>query len=382
MRGAVGRVVCYFERVAGRAWTVNFPVDPVPPEFGAAARSDYGQSDYGQSDAEQDFGRGGYGHGGHGRLEPESLLRSGALGSKSGSDGKVAVRAAGAVVWRPGRRGPEIALIHRPRYGDWSFPKGKLDPGEGWVVAAVREVFEETGFPVILGRRLPTQLYDVSLGGPRRMKKVKYWAAQAAADVEFQPNEEVDRLEWLSIPQALRRLTRSTDADLLESFAAAPVATTPVILLRHATALARKHWRGGDIDRPLTAVGQDEAQTLIPLLSAYGDAVLVTSNAVRCVETLEPFAKDAGSSLIREPRLYESVGDSGRSGAVSWLRETLAADQATVGCTHRPVLPGMLASSTAGAAVHARRRALSPGEAWVLHAREGTVVAIDRLKGA
>jgi 8-oxo-(d)GTP phosphatase len=339
----------------------------LPPELGDAARSDYG------ADA------GGQRHPREGTAPP---LHAVPPAGRPAKGGKVAVRAAGAVVWRPGLGGPEVALIHRPRYGDWSFPKGKLDPGEGYVAAAVREVFEETGFPVLLGRRLPTQLYEVSMGGPAKLKRVKYWAAQAAADIEFQPNEEVDRLEWLSIPQALRRLTRATDADLLEAFAALPVDTAPIMLLRHASALARKHWRGADPDRPLTATGQEEAQALVPLLGTYGDSSLVTSDALRCIETLEPYAKDIGTELVRVSALSEETRAAHPRAAAKWLRGTVKAGRPVIACTHRPVVPGMLAESAAGVAAQAGRRALAPAEAWVLHTRDGSVVAIDRLKGA
>ena len=289
----------------------------------------------------------------------------------------IRVRAAGCVVWRPGTAGPEVALIHRPRYDDWSFPKGKLDPGESYVQAAVREVREETGYPVVLGRRLPTQVYDVSFGGPARMKRVKYWAAQAAVDAEFQPNSEVDRLEWLPLPAALSRLTRQTDRDLLRAFAAAPVDTVPVLLLRHAEAVPRKRWDGAELERPLTAAGERDAEALVPVLAAYGDAALVASPYARCVATLRPAARSAGAETALEPALGEGADpDAGRA----WLRQVLKAGRTTVACTHRPVLPELLAESPLGQAVRSGRRALAPAEAWVLHARDGHVVAIDRLK--
>jgi 8-oxo-dGTP diphosphatase len=289
----------------------------------------------------------------------------------------IRVRAAGCVVWRPGPAGPEVALIHRPRYDDWSFPKGKLDPGEGYVQAAVREVREETGYPVVLGRRLPTQVYDVSFGGAARMKRVKYWAAQAAVDADFQPNSEVDRIDWLTLPAALDRLTRQTDRDLLRAFVAAPVDTVPVILLRHAEALPRKRWDGDEVERPLTAKGRADADALVPVLAAYGDAALVSSPFARCVATLKPTVRSAGADLALEPFLGEgSDPDAGRG----WLRQVLKAGRTTVACTHRPVLPELLAESPLGQAVHSGRRALAPAEAWVLHARDGHVVAVDRMK--
>ena len=95
------------------------------------------------------------------------------------------VPAAGAVLWRPGGDGsaPEVAVIHRPRYDDWSLPKGKVDPGETEPVTAVREVHEETGYSCVLGRRLASVSYPVEQG----VKKVRYWAARAV-DGTFSPN--------------------------------------------------------------------------------------------------------------------------------------------------------------------------------------------------
>jgi 8-oxo-dGTP pyrophosphatase MutT (NUDIX family)/phosphohistidine phosphatase SixA len=290
----------------------------------------------------------------------------------------IRVRAAGCVVWRPGGTGPEVAVIHRPRYDDWSFPKGKLDGGESYLTAAVREVYEETGYPVVLGRRLPTQVYDVSFGGPARIKRVKYWAAQAAADAEFVPNSEVDRLEWLTVSEARTRLTRQTDRDLLEAFAAAPVDTVPVILLRHADAVLRKRWDGPEPDRPLSEAGQAEAQALVRTLAAYGNPALVTSPRARCVQTLEPAARDAAIELVREPALADEAGpETSRA----WLRQVLKSGRPTIACTHRPVVPALLSESPLGQTVWAGRRALAPAEGWVLHVREGNVIAVDRLKG-
>ena len=90
---------------------------------------------------------------------------------------------------------PEVAVVHRPRYDDWSLPKGKVDPGETEPVTAVREVAEETGYAAQLGRRLAAVSYPVETQG---IKKVRYWAARTL-DGEFTPNDEVDELKWLPV---------------------------------------------------------------------------------------------------------------------------------------------------------------------------------------
>nr|WP_233289128.1 NUDIX domain-containing protein [Kitasatospora sp. MBT63] len=124
------------------------------------------------------------------------------------------------MLWVPGpvakngrrRKKPRLALVHRPKYDDWSLPKGKLEPGEGWRAAVLREVREETGFECRLGTELPAQHYRV--GG--RPKEVRYWAAVATAGA-FAPNREVDRLEWLSPRKARERLTHVRDRVLVDA---------------------------------------------------------------------------------------------------------------------------------------------------------------------
>jgi len=122
------------------------------------------------------------------------------------------VRAAGAVVWRRGEAAPEYALIHRPRYDDWSLPKGKLDPGEDFETAALREVEEEIGLTGALGAELPSSAYRDNKG---RSKLVRYWTLEAAADHEFAANDEVDEMAWVGAEEALARLTYERDREVL-----------------------------------------------------------------------------------------------------------------------------------------------------------------------
>ncbi|MFR9675955.1 NUDIX hydrolase [Streptomyces sp. TR02-1] len=123
------------------------------------------------------------------------------------------VRAAGCVLWRPlPAGGVEIALVHRPKYDDWSHPKGKLEAGETALECAVREVREETGMHCLPGPSLPTSWYRVA----EHPKEVRYWAARAT-DGTFTPNREVDRLLWLPPPAAKQRLTREDDRPLVDA---------------------------------------------------------------------------------------------------------------------------------------------------------------------
>jgi 8-oxo-dGTP diphosphatase len=127
------------------------------------------------------------------------------------------VLAAGAVLWRrsPFDDGLEIALVHRPRYDDWSHPKGKLKPDEDAAGAAVREVKEETGMDCVLGSPLPSAHYMAN----GRPKHVRYWAARAT-DGSFVPNHEVDSVIWLPPAAARHRLSQERDRELLDAMLA------------------------------------------------------------------------------------------------------------------------------------------------------------------
>lgn len=129
------------------------------------------------------------------------------------------VRAAGAVLWRRRAGEVQVALVHRPKYDDWSFPKGKLDPGETHAHAAVREVEEETACRGALGTELISASY---VDGKGRDKTVRYWAMELAQRAKFVPNDEVDEVRWVDPDAAARQLTYVYDLDVLASFLEAP----------------------------------------------------------------------------------------------------------------------------------------------------------------
>jgi 8-oxo-dGTP diphosphatase len=293
------------------------------------------------------------------------------------------IRSAGAVVWRPGPDGLQVVVIHRPRYDDWSFPKGKQDPGEHLVSTAVREVLEETGAHVVLGRPLGRSRYE-STGHP---KTVHYWAAAVAdpaAETEFTPNDEVDKLDWLPVAAARGRLSYQRDVNLLDRFTAGPAATVPVILLRHASAGHKHDWPGLDLARPLDGKGAADADALAPLLTAFGRCRVISSAAERCVATVRPYAALSGMAIEVEAGLSVPPGGGSapeRAGqaAAATMAAVARAGQPVLICAHRENLPDLIGACSAGlGAAPPEGRPLRKAAWWVLHAAGGQLVASER----
>jgi 8-oxo-dGTP diphosphatase len=270
-----------------------------------------------------------------------------------------------------------VALIHRPKYDDWTFPKGKRDPGEHVLLTAVREVAEETGLSVILGRPLTQARYD-QRGRPKR---VDYWVARSApgSPDSFQANHEVDSLEWLPLPAARGRLSYPHDEQMLDEFAAAPVDTVPFVLLRHASAGGKDNWKGDDLDRPLDADGAAESDLLARLLACYGTCRVISSAAERCVATVRPYAALTGAKLEVEPALAPGAFEEDPEAGPALVTAAVAAGQPTLVCAHRENIPPLLAAASAAlGAAPPDDPALRKGGFWVLHSAGGTLVATEQ----
>jgi 8-oxo-dGTP diphosphatase len=291
------------------------------------------------------------------------------------------IRAAGAVAWRPGPDGDEVLLVHRAKYDDWSLPKGKQELEEPLAVTAVREVLEEAGATIAVGRRLAPVRYKVN-GNP---KQVDYWVAEViAADESAVPNHEVDAVAWLTVPEALKRVSYKQDVAVLIDFAAGPADTVPLILLRHAKALPRSDWKGADADRPLDKAGTADAAMLADLLGCFApQATVATSPAARCLDTVRPYQAATGASVRASGTLLaDSAADPNLVAALVF--SLIAAREPAIVCAHRENLPSLLESAVGllgGKVVPDKiARPLPKGAFLVLHMVAGALAGIDRYE--
>lgn len=230
------------------------------------------------------------------------------------------VLAAGALVWRLKNDKLQVLVVHRPRYDDWSFPKGKAEPGESMVLTAIREVAEETGRQIVLGRYLGKARRRLVSG---RKKRTLYWAAQVLpeagpgeglrAAVKPASKHEIDKVRWWKAEKAARKLTHADDkrllARLVDWYESGQLQVRSLVLVRHAKAVSRATWGYGinsEITRPLVmGRGQAQARDVAALLSAYGVGELVSSPWRRCVDTLAPYAHGCGLDLRSDEAFTE-----------------------------------------------------------------------------
>lgn len=275
------------------------------------------------------------------------------------------IRAAGGVVWREDDGRAQVALVHRDRYDDWSLPKGKLEPGERELDAAVREVREEIGATVAVTRRLVETRYRVN-GAP---KVVRFWAMRYLSG-DFTPSREVDGLVWLPPAEARERLSHDTDRSVLDSFAALPVPDSVVVLVRHAKAGKRSEWTGDDRLRPLDSTGRRQARRLTGFLRAFAPSRVVSADRLRCEQTVAPFARAAGLDVEIDPAFSDEAYTDNPVAAVTRMRELAASAPAVVICSQGTAVPGLVSRAAHIEGVSARK-----GAAWVLCFSSGAEAA-------
>jgi 8-oxo-dGTP diphosphatase len=293
------------------------------------------------------------------------------------------IMAAGAVLYRVNQDEFEIALIHRPRYDDWSFPKGKIEFGESFLATARREVLEETGYAAKFGP-LIAEIQYLAEGVPKR---VKYWAAHAISEPKSIADiEEVDLLEWHSLKSAKAKLTHEEDRKVLKIFKDMSPGidkNSTLILLRHAKALKRVEWIGDDGDRPLDNRGQIQSEKFKSIYEAYGIDEIFSSDAYRCLETVKPLGRDLGINVGIASDISEYQYSRDKDKPLKFAKKFLKgskegeSNKTVLLCSHNPVLPKILKELAGSMAFDEIDRGLEPGDGWILFHRDGKVRAIN-----
>jgi 8-oxo-dGTP pyrophosphatase MutT (NUDIX family) len=272
------------------------------------------------------------------------------------------IESAGGVVLRgsPGDR--EILVIHRPRQDDWTIPKGKLDDGEDHAEAALREVAEETGWHCSAGPWLPEVRY---LDGNARPKRVRFRVMRPLDQEPWAPSGEVDEIRWIPTERAHQELSYPSDRDVLE---AAMALDEPTYLVRHAKAADRESWREDDDLRPLTTKGRRQAERLHAHLGLQRLRHVVTSPAVRCLQTVAPIAAELGLGIEQEETLREGTPLEPALGMVRTIPGP------SLLCTHGDVMAEIIDAVTRA---HPIEGAVGwkKGATWILERDGGDLVA-------
>lgn len=287
----------------------------------------------------------------------------------SPSSRRHATPAAGGVLWRHDGQDLLVAVAHRPKYDDWSLPKGKLHAGEHVLAAAAREVREETGAQVEIGRRLAGVEYPVDSDA---IKTVHFWAMRHVGG-EHTPNDEVDQLRWLTVAEAAKLMTYSIDRGVLADFARLPADTRTILVVRHARAGKRSQYDGDDRFRPLDKIGRRDARTLAPLLASFGPRRVLSADRVRCEQTVAPLADSLGLAVISAPLLSDEGCAENQQAAADQVRSLMRADGNSVVCSQGGAIPTLLSDLGVNSSQHSTRK----GSVWALSTSRDGVVAAD-----
>ena len=301
----------------------------------------------------------------------------------------IKVVAAGALCWRVREGKLQVLMIHRPRYDDWSWPKGKLDAGETTPECAVREVREEVGLNITLGIPLPATVYPVASG----MKIVHYWATRVDSDKPSPDGKEVDGVRWCSPEEADAALTNPSDRlplqELVLAYDEQRLHSWPLIIVRHAKAKPRSSWTRAEGERPLVASGLRQALAVSRLLVAWRPKRVVSSPWLRCVQTVRPYVKAEGTKFKTVDALTEHNARRKPGKARSAIEALFDKAKPVAVCTHRPVLPLVFETlarhmpEDMAAGLPDKDPYLAPGEAvicQVSQADEGRILSLEKYR--
>ncbi len=282
---------------------------------------------------------------------------------------KESIWAAGCVLARRSSKGkPEYLIVHRPRYSDWSLPKGKVDPEESFLEAALRELKEETGFTGKKPRLIGSIGY---LTKARNPKVVRWWLAEVKKG-KFKPNAEVDKARWVSLKKAKKKLTYRNDREVLDRANDMYLARSAgmIYLVRHAWAGERDDLNPDDRFRKLDARGRKQKKAIRDLLMAHPITRIGSSSFKRCRSTVKPFAKRLGIPIESEGALAEGSHPHRLVGLISELQE-----ESVVLCTHGDVIADMIGHLFAEQVPMDGPMAWEKGSIWELRTVKGRVVS-------
>ncbi|MCQ4610123.1 MULTISPECIES: NUDIX hydrolase [Corynebacterium] len=288
--------------------------------------------------------------------------------------------AAGAVLWRGDLEHPdsiEVACIHRPHYDDWSLAKGKVDPGEFLVTTAVREIQEETGYEVRLGKLIGKTVYPVK----NTTKVVYYWTGKVVGG-EFTPNNEVDEIRWLNIDDATQLMSYELDRQVLLKAAKrfATPADTRILYVRHARANYKEAWKHDDSRRPLDKKGKRQAKALVPLLQAFAPESLYSAEPLRCEQTLIPLAKALGKDITIDATFGEIAWQENQVAARADFDALIKRGGTHVVCSQGGVIPEMIAALSADGRLPIDSPILAKkASVWVLSFNDGQLIGADYM---
>jgi phosphohistidine phosphatase SixA len=197
----------------------------------------------------------------------------------------------------------------------------------------------------------------------------------------FSPNSEVDLLEWNDIDSARSKLTRDSDREILEKFIDSPFQANKLVMLRHAKALARSEWQGGDEDRPLDNLGQLQAKRMHAIYQVFKISAIHTSDAVRCYDTVIGMTKVLNIEPVITSKLSEYTFEKNKDKALDYAKELAdqarSSDSAILLCSHNPILPRMLEKICKKSDVDFPEDKLKPGDAWVIYFGKKKCLQID-----